>query len=83
MFAWQVQVILRTRQLKKQFPGLNNFSENRNETETEENQIPVSAETRKLLDPADFLNVVPPSVTEQTTGLLVDVSKKESTKPKH
>jgi hypothetical protein len=81
MFAWQVQVIWRTRLLKKQFPGLNNFAEKGNESS--EKNFAVSVETGKLLETADFSNVVPASVTEHTTGLLVDASKAESSKPKH
>lgn len=61
-FFWQAQIFWRTLQLKKQFP------KRRNETE-EESQPAIDSpfSTDKLLPQADFKDIIPPSVIEDTT----------------
>ncbi|MCP9494684.1 MAG: hypothetical protein MSG64_09540 [Pyrinomonadaceae bacterium MAG19_C2-C3] len=67
IFCWQVQVLWRTLQLKKQFPGLSR----KNETRIIENPpLFESTNTRELLNEADLREVVPVSVVENTTQKL-------------
>lgn len=65
MFAWQVQIIIRTFQLRK------HFRKNKNPDQTQ-NAPPEFKpfKTRELLGEADFSNNVPASVTENTTTKL-------------
>ncbi len=60
MFAWQVQTFLRTLQLKKQYKKRTAF-------ENEQDSALGSAQTKELLPEADLSDVVPASVTENTT----------------
>lgn len=62
-FFWQVQTFWRTLQLKKQLP------KRRIDNELTENQPSInnSFSTDKLLPDANFENIVPASVTENTT----------------
>ena len=61
IFFWQVQIFWRTMQLKRQFP------KRRNETEENQPAIDNPFSTDKLLPQADFSDIVPPSVVEDTT----------------
>ncbi|NNF00769.1 MAG: hypothetical protein HKN25_17260 [Pyrinomonadaceae bacterium] len=64
MFAWQVQTFLRTLQLKKQF-------RNRDRQKAEMESAAVDSQpTKELLNEPDLGNVVPASVTENTTNNL-------------
>ena len=60
-FFWQAQAYWRTLQLKNQFP------KRRSGDEFDEKQIENSFSTDKLLPQADFNDIVPPSVVEDTT----------------
>lgn len=60
-FFWQVQAFWRVRQLKKQFP------KRRNDAEIQENKLESSFSTDKLLPESDLSDVVPASITENTT----------------
>lgn len=65
MFFWQAQVVYRNLQLKKQIP--------KQAVDFENNEVKIinnSFQTDKLLNQADFENVVPASVVEQTTQKL-------------
>ena len=73
MFAWQVQTFLRTLQLKKQYKQREGFSEDGKR----EKQF-VSKETNELLPEADFSDVVPASVTENTTRHLNEKVKRST-----
>lgn len=64
MFAWQVQTVWRTILLKKQ------IKKQRYEAGTEEISKLESSPTNELLPEADFSNVVPTSITENTTTKL-------------
>jgi hypothetical protein len=75
MFFWQAQVLWRTYQLKKQFPGLNRKNEKQDVEETSDVE---SKQTNELLNEADFRDVVPPSIVEETTKQLTEVPKHRS-----
>jgi hypothetical protein len=62
-FFWQVQTFWRTLQLKKHLPKRLEDIENISQTP----QIQEKYSTDKLLPDADFENIVPVSVTENTT----------------
>ncbi len=66
MFFWQVQVFWRTLQLKKQFPVKRKI-----EKIVSENKIESVNTTNQLLKEADLSQVVPFSVTDDTTKHLV------------
>lgn len=69
--SWHIQTLIRTHQLKKQWKRRAPLTEI--PAGLPETQPPLkSASTAKLLDPADFENTVPASVTENTTRHLVD-----------
>jgi hypothetical protein len=61
--AWQVQTFIRTRMLRKQFEKL---KPKRDGIAISEEPLK-SADSSRLLDAADFENVVPASVTDRTT----------------
>lgn len=63
IFFWQAQVIWRTLQLKKQFPGLNRKNENQTIEKTPSLE---TINTRELLKEADLSTVVSPSIIENT-----------------
>ena len=71
MFAWQVQIIIRTFQLKKHFKNRQNQIQTQSETPEFE-----TGKTKELLNEADFSSAVPPSVTEKTTRHLDEVQRK-------
>lgn len=71
MFAWQVQSFFRTLQLKKQFKRKSNLSEDLNKQLRNEPSLEAKP-TNELLPEADFNDVVPASVTENTTKHLSD-----------
>ena len=75
MFAWQVQSLLRTLQLKKQYKRQSRT--NGQEADTSSN-APVleSKPTNELLPEADHDDVVPASVTENTTRSLREEVKR-------
>ncbi|MEK7723038.1 MAG: hypothetical protein AAB336_01695 [Acidobacteriota bacterium] len=60
-FFWQAQAFWRVRQLKKQFPKRQGAVENN------EQLLESSFSTDKLLPQADFSDVIPPNVVEDTT----------------
>lgn len=69
MFAWQVQTIWRTRQLKRQLSR----RKKKEEVEAEAfdtNPLIKSTKTNELLSESDFRNAVPPSIIENTTRSL-------------
>ncbi len=71
MFFWQVQVFWRNLLLKKQFPKRREFS-----VEPENKELSNNAKTKELLNEADFSDVVPATVTENTTkNLKVKIEK--------
>jgi flagellar basal body-associated protein FliL len=65
MFAWQVQIIIRTFMLKKHFRTNRPTDQSQKATPVFEN-----LKTRELLNDADFSNHVAASVTENTTNKL-------------
>lgn len=67
IFFWQAQVIWRTLQLKKQFPGLNRKKE---KTSVEKTPFFEATKTKNLLHEADVISVVPQSITESSTKKL-------------
>jgi K+-sensing histidine kinase KdpD len=69
MFFWQAQIVYRNFLLKKQIPKQADDIKNESQ-ETEIKAINKSYQTDKLLTQADFENVVPASVIEQTTQKL-------------
>ncbi len=76
MFAWQAQVFIRTLMLKKQLEKPQDFvnvADIRDQSDAVE-----SRPTNELLPEADFENVVPASVTENTTNLLKEEVKRST-----
>lgn len=69
IFGWQVQIIIRTFQLKK------HFKKRQNQVQSETSEFE-SIKTKELLNEADFSSAVPPSVTERTTRHLDKVHQK-------
>lgn len=65
MFAWQIQIIIRTFMVKKHFKKSASPEQTANSSATFE-----AAKTRELLNEADFSSDVPPGVTENTTNKL-------------
>ncbi len=65
--AWQVQTFIRMRMLKRQ---IEKMRPSHNSVEPEDRLKPAQ-DTQRLLDEADLSNVVPASVTENTTKNLV------------
>ena len=71
--AWHIQTFIRTQLLKKQWKRrapLNEIQASLPDAEPPSRSV----STAKLLDPADFENAVPASVTENTTKHLVERS---------
>ena len=66
MGGWHIQTFIRTRMLKKQWKGRSATAAD--ETPALKKAVPTS----KLLDEADFENIVPTSVTEKTTKSLAE-----------
>lgn len=66
--AWHIQTLIRTQKLKKQWQRRSPLTD---VTSPEPERVFKSASTAKLLDPADFSDVVPVSVTENSTRDLV------------
>lgn len=77
MFAWQVQTFLRTLQLKKQYKRQSKTNTEQEETTSDE-KILDSKPTNELLPEADFKDVVPASVTENTTKNLTEKVKRST-----
>ncbi len=75
MFAWQVQALLRTLQLKKQFKKAGIYDE---QDVVSESKTLDSRETNELLPEADLTNIVPASVTENTTKNLKQKTKRST-----
>ncbi len=75
MFAWQVQTFLRTIQLRKQFKRQGKSNTEHTDNVSEKLAIE-SKNTNELLPEADFKNVVPASVTENTTKNLTQKVKR-------
>lgn len=72
-FFWQAQAFWWVRQLKKQLP--------KRRVEVDENSNPVIEShhsTEKLLPQADFENIIPASVTEQTTKNLEKIKSSQT-----
>lgn len=72
MFAWQVQVFWRSLILKKQIILPNRAENEENAKELE------SVPTKELLNEADFSNIIPASVTENTTTNLTEKVRRSS-----
>ena len=72
MGGWHIQTFIRTRMLKKQWKAMKPKTENESSTAFE------SISTDKLLEQANFENVVPPSVTDHTTKHLAEPKKLSS-----
>ena len=74
--GWHIQTFIRTQQLKKQWKRRAPLTEI--EAASNETQPALeSASTTKLLDPADFADTLPASVTENTTRHLAKGSRSE------
>jgi NhaP-type Na+/H+ or K+/H+ antiporter len=74
MFAWQVQMFLRTIQLKNQFKN-----QSKTEKGSEETQKTIDSKpTKELLKEADFEDFIPVSVTENSTKNLKEKIRKSS-----
>jgi hypothetical protein len=69
--AWHIQTLIRTQKLKKQWKRRAPLGEIEAGLPETKRAIK-SASTAKLLDPADFANTVPASVTDSTTRHLVE-----------
>ncbi len=72
--GWHIQTLIRTLMLKKQWKRRAPLSENQGES----SRGFKSAPTAKLLDQADFTDVVPASVTEHTTRHLVETPQSKT-----
>jgi len=70
MGAWHIQTFIRARRLKKQWKRLTPRA--LKNTEKTEAPIFTSVSTGKLLEEADFSDMVPPSVTDRTTKSLAE-----------
>ena len=70
--AWHIQTLIRTQKLKKQWKRRTPLTVETASSEPE--RAFNSASTAKLLDPANFANAVPVSVTENSTRDLVERS---------
>ena len=73
MGGWHIQTFIRTRRLKKQWKRRN--PEN---MAASIEMISGTVSTAKLLDPPDFRDIVPPSVTDDTTKHLAAPQKRSS-----
>ena len=67
MCAWQVQTFIRNLLLKKQLKQPQNIRLAQPDSIETNLRYEKSTQTNKLLDVADFSNIVPPSVVENTT----------------
>ena len=67
IFFWQAQVFWRTRQLKKQFPGL---SINKKNWSIEKSLLSQAKGARELNE-ADLSDITPPNIVENTTKNLI------------
>jgi hypothetical protein len=75
--GWHIQTLIRTLQLKKQWKRRAPLTEV--QAATSETQTTFkSASTAKLLEPADFSDAVPASVTEHTTRHLAEKPRPKS-----
>lgn len=72
MGAWHIQTFIRIRKLKKQ------WKRRIHSGEAEASGSLGSISTEKLLDPPDFSNTVPTSVTERTTRHLSETKARSS-----
>jgi hypothetical protein len=77
MFAWQVQTIWRTSQLKKHLSRRKKKEKVEAEA-LDTNPLIESAKTKGLLSQSDFRNAVPPSVIENTTKYLGEKVQRKS-----
>ncbi len=77
MFAWQVQVFVRNLKLKKQIILPKHTDKEQKPEEIE------SIPTRELLNKADFTDVVPIGITENTTRHLTEKAANKSTQSEH
>ena len=86
MTAWQIQTFWRTLLLRKHFKKRKADAAHQTAEETKENVAPQnvappnfeSMPTRELLNEADLSNIVPSSVTENTTRHLSEKVKRKS-----
>ncbi len=77
MFFWQAQTFWRTLLLKKHFKK-RNINEKSSTEEKNEPRVFVAKPTNELLNEADLSNIVPTSVTENTTKSLDKVRSKKA-----
>ncbi len=77
MTAWQIQTFWRTILLRKHFKKRTNDAANQTANKSEP-QIVGTMPTRELLNEADLSNIVPASVTENTTKLLSEKVRRKS-----
>ncbi len=77
MTAWQVQTIWRTILLRKHFNKRKDVAENQTIHETEPQQFETMP-TKQLLNEADLGNLVPSSITENTTKHLSEKVRRKS-----
>lgn len=75
--AWHIQTLIRTQKLKKQWKRRAPFMEVQAASPDTQSTIK-SASTAKLLDPADFADAIPASVTENTTRHLAERPQSKS-----
>ncbi|MEP6903354.1 MAG: hypothetical protein ABJA66_16620 [Actinomycetota bacterium] len=76
MTAWQVQTFWRTILLRKHFKKRKNDAANQSANQLEPQYVE-SKPTRELLNEADLSNIVPTSVTENTTKHLNKVRREK------
>lgn len=69
MFAWQAQIFWRTWELKKEFNKRKGY-QNESSPNKDKSVFNKTNETNELLPEADLSNIVPASVTENTTTKL-------------
>jgi hypothetical protein len=72
MGGWHIQTFIRTRRLKRQWKRRHHGAE------TAAAPMVSSASTGKLLENADFENMVPASVTDHTTRHLTETKRRSS-----
>jgi len=73
MGGWHIQTFIRTRRLKNQWKRRGPDSES-----TQPEEIEGKVSTSKLLEPPDFSDMVPPSVTDHTTKHLAEPKTRSS-----
>lgn len=75
--GWHIQTLIRTQMLKKQWKRRAPLNESQ-AAQTETATAFKSAPTAEMLNPADFTDAIPASVTEHTTRHLAETPQRKS-----